>query len=92
MTIKTLAPPAFTEDEEALIVTDLLGLKKTQIGAFLSSNGFPKSGTKEELRSRIEKSLGDGTLSLSKIVQYLRRGHPVGKAARVPLQGPSSLD
>ncbi len=51
MNVKNLPPPAFTEDEEALIVTDLLALKKTQIGDFLSANGLPKSGTKEELRA-----------------------------------------
>jgi hypothetical protein len=90
MNIKTIAPPAFTEDEKALIVTDLLGLKKTQIGAFLSINGFPKSGTKEELRARIDESLGDGTLSLSAIVRYLDEVIPWGKQHVYLYMGPQA--
>ena len=93
MSIKTLAPPAFTEDEEALIVTDLLALKKTQIGEFLARNGLPKSGTKEELRARIEELLGDGTLSLSEIVQYLDEVIPWGKQHVYLYKGPqASID
>jgi hypothetical protein len=93
MSIKTLAPAAFTEDEQALIVTDLLALKKTQIGAFLSDNGFPKSGTKEELRARIEQSLAEGKLSLATIVQYLDDVIPWGKQHVYLYTGPQvSID
>ena len=93
MNVKTLAPPAFTEDEETLIVTDLLALKKTQIGEFFARNGFPKSGTKEQLRARIEESLGDGTLSLSKIVEFLDEVIPWGKQHVYLYKGPqTSID
>jgi len=93
MNTKPPAPTALTEDEQALIVTDLLALKKTKIAAFLSENGFPKSGTKEELRARIEHSLADGTLALSPIVRYLDEVIPWGKQHAYLYHGPqSSID
>lgn len=90
MSIKTLAPAAFTKDEQALIVTDLLALKKPQIGEFLSRNELPKSGTKEQLRARIEESLGAGSLSLPAIVQYLDEVIPWGKQHVYLYKGPAS--
>lgn len=90
MSIKTLAPAAFTEDEQALIVTDLLALKKPQIGEFLSRNELPKSGTKKELRARIEESLVSGSLTLSAIVQYLDEVIPWGKQHVYLYNGPQS--
>jgi hypothetical protein len=53
MNIETLQSPGFTDEEQSQIITDLLALKKTQIGEFLTRIDLPKSGTKEEIRSRI---------------------------------------
>lgn len=88
MNVKILAPPEFTEDEQALIVTDLLALKKVQIGEFFARNKLPKSGTKEELQARIEEMLGEETLSLSQIVQYLDEVIPWGKQHVYLYKGP----
>lgn len=79
---------AFTEDEQALIITDLLALKKTQIGDFLSAHDLPKSGTKEELRARVEESLQAGVLTLPQIVQFLDDVIPWGKQHVYLYEGP----
>jgi len=85
-----VASQAFSEDEQSLIITDLLALKKKQIGEFLSAMGLPKSGTKEVLRGRIEDALDDGSLSLSQIVQFLDSVIPWGKQHVYLYKGPQS--
>ena len=88
--INTVSSPVFDEDEQTLITTDLLSLKKKQIGEFLSASGIPKSGTKEELRSRIEEALEDESLSLSHIVEFLDNVIPWGKQHVYLFKGPTS--
>jgi hypothetical protein len=88
--IKTVTSPSFKEDEQALIISDLLALKKIQIGEFLSGIGLAKSGTKEELRARIEAALENESLSLSQIVQFLDSVIPWGKQHVYLFKGPTS--
>lgn len=90
MVIKTLPPGDFSDDDQALVVTDLLALKKTQIGQFLGNNGLPKSGTKEQIRERIEQALSDKTISLSQIIQFLDEVIPWGKQHVYLYKGPTS--
>lgn len=90
MSIKTLPSPTFTDDEQTQIITDLLALKKVQIGEFLSRCKLTKSGTKEQIRTRIEDALGDGTLSLSEVVQFLDEVIPWGKQHVYLYRGPQS--
>lgn len=90
MSIKTLKAPEFTEDEQAQIVTDLLALKKTQIGKFLESVDLPKSGTKDEIKNRIEEALDGGGISLAKVVEFLDEVIPWGKQHVYLYKGPSS--
>lgn len=87
---KTVGSPSFTQDEQALIITDLLALKKDQIGEFLAGAGLPKSGTKEVLRGRIEEALEDGSLAMSQIVQFLDSVIPWGKQHVYLYKGPQS--
>lgn len=87
---KTVSSPLFSEDEQALIITDLLSLKKPQIGDFLASVGLTKSGTKEVLRARIEEALADGSLAMSQIVQFLDNVIPWGKQHVYLYKGPQS--
>jgi len=90
MSIKTLQSPVFTDDEQAQIVTDFLALKKTLIRDFLAGIGLAKSGTKEDIRSRIEDALSDGTVSSSQIVQFLDDVIPWGKQHVFLYKGPES--
>ena len=90
MSTITLAPSQFTEEEQAQIVTDLLALKKEQIRDFLASNELSRSGTKEDIRGRIEEALQDGTLSFSKLVQFLDEVIPWGKQHVFLYKGPKS--
>lgn len=90
MSIKTFQSPVFTDDEQAQIVTDLLALKKTQIRDFLARNELPKSGTKEEIRGRIEDALSGGTLAFAQLVQFLDEVIPWGKQHVFLYKGPRS--
>jgi len=90
MSIKTLQSPVFTDDEQTQIVTDLLALKKTRIRDFLARSGLPKSGTKEDIRERIEGALSHGTLALSQLVQFLDEVIPWGKQHVLLYTGPRS--
>ena len=87
---KTAGSPSFTEDEQSLIISDLLALKKGQIADFLASVGLAKSGTKEVLRVRIEKAVADESLSLPKIVEFLDNVIPWGKQHVYLYKGPQS--
>jgi hypothetical protein len=87
---RSTSKPAFTSDEQDLIVTDLLALKMTHIRDFLSRCGLAKSGTKEEFRARIEEALEDGDLSLSQIVEFLDEMIPWAKQHVYLYNGPTT--
>jgi hypothetical protein len=90
MNIKTLQPSAFTDEEQAQVVTDLLALKKAQIRDFLARSELPKSGTKEQIRERIEEKLDEGSLLLSQLVEFLDEVVPWGKQHVYLYKGPQS--
>jgi len=85
---KTIGSPAFSEDEQALIITDLIALKNPQISEFLASVGLAKSGTKEVFQARIEEALKNESLSLTQIVQFLDSVIPWGKQHVYLFKGP----
>lgn len=88
MTIATLQPSQFCDDEQAQLLADLLALRKEQIREFLARNKLLVSGTKEAIRSRIEDTLGDGVLSFSQLVQFLDEVIPWGKQHVLLYKGP----
>lgn len=88
--LKTISSPTFNEEEQALIVTDLVSLKKDQISKFLASVGLPKSGTKQVLRERIEAALDAGRLAFDQIVQFLDSVVPWGKQHVFLYKGPEA--
>ncbi len=90
MTKQIKTASAFNDDEQALLIADLLALKKTQISEFLSMNDLPRSGTKEELRERIEAALEAGSLTLAGIVQFLDGVIPWGKQHVYLYKGPQT--
>lgn len=86
--LKTGSSPSFNEDEQSLIIADLLALKKEQIGEFLADCNLPRSGTKEQLRARIEDALVDESLALDQIVHFLDSVIPWGKQHIYLFTGP----
>lgn len=86
--LKTGSSPSFNEDEQSLIIADLLALKKEQIGEFLAGCNLPRSGTKEQLRARIEDALEDESLALDQIVHFLDSVIPWGKQHIYLFTGP----
>ena len=90
MQTETVNSASFSENEQSLIVTDLLALRKNQISDFLASVGLPKSGTKEVLRERIEKALRGGSVTIPQIVEYLDSVVPWGKQHVYLYKGPAS--
>lgn len=80
----------FTEEEQDQIVTDLLALKKEQIRDFLARNKLLLSGTKEEIRGRIEDALQEGVISLARLVEFLDEVIPWGKQHVFLYKGPKS--
>jgi len=88
--LKTLKAPEYTDEEQAQLVTDLLVLKKGQIQGFLARNELPRSGTKAEIRDRIEEALREGDLPPERIVQFLDEVTPWGKQHVYLYKGPGS--
>jgi hypothetical protein len=86
--LKTSSSASFNEDERSLIIADLLALKKQQIGEFLADCNLPRSGTKEQLRIRIESALDDESLALDQIVHFLDSVIPWGKQHVYLFTGP----
>lgn len=87
--MKTLNPPTFTDEERAQLITDLLALKRPQIGDFLARVDLTKTGTKEQVRARIEKALDNDAISLPRIVQFLDEVIPWGKQHVFLYKGPT---
>jgi hypothetical protein len=77
--IRELPPPRYTEEERQRIIQYLMELKGDLIREFLESSELPKSGTKPELRERIEQYLDEGTLKFSDLVNFLDSVAPWGK-------------
>src|SRR5437879_4808682 len=61
----------YTQEEREQSVAYLLALRKSQIRVFLESHDLARSGTKEDLRSRIQEALDDGDLEYESLVQTL---------------------
>ena len=77
--IKLLQPPEYTENERQALIDFVLALKKTYIQEFLRRIELPKSGTKPNLRERLQESLGEGRLTYEQVVDFLDSVAPWGK-------------
>lgn len=86
--LKTLKAPEYTDEEQTQLVTDLLVLKKAQIQDFLARHKLPRSGTKAEIRDRIEEALHEGDLLPERLVQFLDQVTPWGKQHVYLYKGP----
>lgn len=93
MSVGTLRPAVFTDDEKTQLLTDLLALKKAQIREFLLRHELLRSGTKEEIRVRIEEAIDGDDLFFSDVVSFLDEVIPWGKQHVYLYRGPhASID
>jgi hypothetical protein len=77
--IKSLPPPEYTEDEKHALIDFLLALRKSHIQEFFRRIKLPTSGTKTDLRERLEEALDGGNVSYEQAVDFLDAVAPWGK-------------
>jgi len=87
---KSKSASSYTSKDRELIITELLALKKELIRDFLARHELATSGTKEEIRERVEQSLKNRKLSVLQIVQFLDEIIPWGKQHVYLYEGPKS--
>jgi hypothetical protein len=82
---RALSPDA--EEQQALI-DFVLALRKSHIQDFLKQVELPKSGTKEDLRERLQEALDEGELTYEQLVDFLDSVAPWGKQHVFLYHGP----
>jgi hypothetical protein len=86
--IRLLHPPDYTVEECQALIDFVLALKKTQIQDFLQRVELPKSGTKSDLRERLQEALDEGDLEYGQVVEFLDSVVPWGKQHVFLYRGP----
>ena len=86
--ITLLPPPEYTEDEREALIDFVLALKKTYIRSFLQTVKLPRSGTKPDLRQRLQEALAEGHLTYERLIDFLDSVAPWGKQHVFLYQGP----
>jgi hypothetical protein len=88
--IKLLGPPDYSAEERQALIDFVLALRKSHIQAFLMQVELPKSGTKQDLRERLQEALDGGDLTYERLVDSLDSVAPWGKQHVLLYQGPRS--
>ena len=86
--IKLLGAPEYTAEERKALIDFVLDLRKSSIQEFLASAELPKSGSKSDLRDRIQEALDDGHLKYEQLVDLLDTAAPWGKQHVLLYTGP----
>lgn len=86
--IKLLGPPDYSEEEQQALIDFVLALRKSHIQDFLKQVELPKSGTKQELRERLQEALDKGDLTHELLVDSLDSVAPWGKQHVFLYDGP----
>jgi len=89
--LKELAHPGYSQEECEMVVQYLMALKSDLIREFLTNHKFDSSGTKPELRDRIETCLKDEKLKYEDIVNFIDTVAPCGKQHIILYEGSESL-
>lgn len=87
-TIRLLKPPKYSMEERRALIDFVLALRKSQIREFLKGVDLAVSGTKPELRERLQGALEDGSLAYEQLVELLDSGAPWGKQHVFLYKGP----
>jgi len=88
LSIKLLQPPDYTAEECQALIDFVLALRKSHIQDFLKRIELPRSGTKPELRERLQKALDEGQLTHEQLVDFLDAVSPWGKQHVFLFKGP----
>lgn len=86
--IKLLKPPEYTSEERDALLDFVLALRKSHIRDLLKAVDLPVSGTKSDLRSRLQEALDNGGLALERLVDFLDTLAPWGKQHVFLYDGP----
>lgn len=86
--IKLLGPPDYSAEERRAVIDFVLALRKSHIRDFLTQAELPKSGTKEDLRERLQEALDGGDLTYERLVVFLDSVAPWGKQHVFLYHGP----
>lgn len=77
--IKSLKPPEYTADEKRALIDFVLALKKTHLRDFFKRMQLPRSGTKTDLRERLQEALDEDRVTYEQAVDFLDAVAPWGK-------------
>jgi hypothetical protein len=88
--IKLLGPPDYSAEEQQALIDFVLALRKSHIQDFLNQVELPKSGTKEDLRERLQDALDGGDLTYERLVDFLDSVSPWGKQHVFLYHGPGN--
>ena len=86
--IRLLKPPEYTAEEREALIDFVLALRKSHIRDFLKLVELPVSGTKPDLRERLQEALKNGGLALEQLVAFLDTVAPWGKQHVFLYDGP----
>jgi hypothetical protein len=86
--IKLLGPPDYSPEEQQALIDFVLALRKSHIQDFLTQVELPKSGTKQDLRERLQEALDGGDLTYERLVDSLDSVAPWGKQHVFLYHGP----
>ena len=88
MATKLLGPPDYSAEEQQALIDFVLALRKSHIQDFLKQVELPRSGTKQELRERLQEALDEGDLTYEVLVDSLDSVAPWGKQHVFLYHGP----
>ncbi len=86
--IKLLNPPEYTTEEREALVDFVLAFRKSHIQDFLKRVDLPVSGSKPELRLRLQEALRNNGLAYEHLVDFLDSAAPWGKQHVFLYDGP----
>jgi hypothetical protein len=86
--IRLLKPPEYTSEEREALIDFVLALRKSHIRDLLKGADLPVSGTKSDLRSKLQEALENGALSFERLVDFLDTLAPWGKQHVFLYDGP----
>lgn len=83
-----MALDGYSKEERDSLINFVLALRKSHIQDFLKRVDLPMSGTKPELRARLQEALANGNLAYERLVDYLDFVAPWGKQHVFLYKGP----